>query len=445
MKTAIRLLLFATFAVLVSVGDRTVRADEVSVEITFGYFYDRLSPHGHWHSHADHGWCWSPRGMEADWRPYTRGNWRYANDCGWYWHSDYEWSWAGHHYGRWVTVESSWRWVPGYEWSGAWVVWRHGGGHVGWAPLPPRAHWEVGVGIRTVGFSYETDIHEHSWAFVADAHFTSASLHTVIVKPSEVGVIIRHAPVSGSVSVSGGVTVNHAITLDSAVKFTGKPIKAHSLRASATLGGAQVAGGDAEIRVFRPRVKKGDATPPRDSDNERVSGAARKTMKERHEAEGSDLKERQEKSGKDESRRKAERDDLEKRHKQDDDDFDRRNGKSGEENRDRPDNDSGKVGEREPGKEPRKDSGKQPDKESGKEPHKESGKEPSKEPGKEPGREPGKEPGKSSGKEPGKEPAKEPGKEPVKEPVRDPGKSSGKEPGKEPAKEPKKPGKKPRE
>jgi hypothetical protein len=157
MKIFTRLLCLTAFLVLMSTADRTVRADEVSVEINFGFFYDRLAPHGHWDNHAEYGWCWSPNDMESDWRPYTRGHWTYADNCGWYWHSDYEWSWAGHHYGRWVTVESSWRWVPGYEWSGAWVAWRHGGGHVGWAPLPYNAHWDVGVGIRTAGFSYETD------------------------------------------------------------------------------------------------------------------------------------------------------------------------------------------------------------------------------------------------------------------------------------------------
>ena len=56
----------------------------------------------------------------------------------WTWVSDEPWGWATDHYGRWLFDRSyGWVWVPGPIWGPAWVVWRAGGGVVGWAPLPP--------------------------------------------------------------------------------------------------------------------------------------------------------------------------------------------------------------------------------------------------------------------------------------------------------------------
>jgi hypothetical protein len=114
-----------------------------------------LAAEGSWVTVASYGNCWHPRGVAADWRPYCNGQW-VLTDNGWYWQSDEPFAWACYHYGSW-TYDSGygWVWVPGLDWAPAWVVWRSGGGYVGWAPCAPNGV-EVGVNF---------------FAFVPTAHF----------------------------------------------------------------------------------------------------------------------------------------------------------------------------------------------------------------------------------------------------------------------------------
>ena len=53
-----------------------------------------------------------------------------------------------------------WAWVPGYHWGPGWVCWRNAedAGFCGWAPLPPSARFEVGVGlVWNGGVAVDTD------------------------------------------------------------------------------------------------------------------------------------------------------------------------------------------------------------------------------------------------------------------------------------------------
>jgi hypothetical protein len=88
------------------------------------------------------------------WRPYaTAGHWDYTAQ-GWCWHSDYPWGEYAFHYGRWFRDSiHGWAWVPGYHWGPGWVCWRNAeaAGYCGWAPLPPGARFEVGVGLMWNG------------------------------------------------------------------------------------------------------------------------------------------------------------------------------------------------------------------------------------------------------------------------------------------------------
>ena len=122
------------------------RADQ---EVTFDYFYDALAPYGTWVEVEGYGPCWSPANVDADWAPYTEGEWVYT-DAGWTWDGDEEFAGIVYHYGRWIQAGSlGWCWVPGYDWAPAWVSWRDNDEYIGWAPLPPEAAWEPeqGVGI----------------------------------------------------------------------------------------------------------------------------------------------------------------------------------------------------------------------------------------------------------------------------------------------------------
>ncbi|HTH46513.1 MAG TPA: DUF6600 domain-containing protein [Candidatus Limnocylindria bacterium] len=113
------------------------------------YFYQELSPYGHWLMAEDNQWYWQPTVVVTSpaWRPYSdAGHW-VSSDTGWYWSSDYPWGWAAFHYGRWqLHPHFGWIWLPDREWGPAWVVWRNGGDYCGWAPLPPGAIFDTGAG-----------------------------------------------------------------------------------------------------------------------------------------------------------------------------------------------------------------------------------------------------------------------------------------------------------
>src|SRR5206468_1232576 len=114
------------------------------------YFHESLAPYGSWVSVPEYGMCWQPTVVVVNpgWRPYCdRGRWVYT-DCGWYWQSDYSWGWAPFHYGRWHNdLRVGWVWVPDRVWGPSWVCWRQSDAYCGWAPLPPAARFEVGVGL----------------------------------------------------------------------------------------------------------------------------------------------------------------------------------------------------------------------------------------------------------------------------------------------------------
>jgi len=129
------------FACVLSFGlIRALAELEVSADVSIHYttdFYEPLAPSGTWVEIGSYGRCWHPRVAEVGWRPYCNGYWE-LTDAGWYWVSDEPWAWACYHYGAWVdNPPMGWCWVPGVEWAPAWVNWRMGGDHIGWAPCGP--------------------------------------------------------------------------------------------------------------------------------------------------------------------------------------------------------------------------------------------------------------------------------------------------------------------
>ncbi|WP_297335206.1 DUF6600 domain-containing protein [Algoriphagus sp.] len=121
--------------------------------VSFQVFYDELMPYGDWVKDANYGYIWLPA-VGQDFHPYgTNGHW-VMTEFGNTWVSYYDWGWAPFHYGRWYFDDyyQSWAWVPGYDWGPAWVSWRSGGGHYGWAPLGPRI--SVSVGFRIPSFHW---------------------------------------------------------------------------------------------------------------------------------------------------------------------------------------------------------------------------------------------------------------------------------------------------
>jgi|GEM_PF-519848 len=144
----------------------------------YGMFHDSLAPYGSWFEAAGYGYVWQPAIVRSGgWHPYTRGRWA-CTDRGWTWMSEEPFGWATYHYGRWAPLSGcGWVWVPGSEWAPAWVSWRCGGNHIGWAPLPPETlayrghHWDNTVDVTCgIGASW--------YVFMESRHFGSpAHLH----------------------------------------------------------------------------------------------------------------------------------------------------------------------------------------------------------------------------------------------------------------------------
>ena len=133
---------------------QVIQAMPPEQQVTYQYFYSSLAPYGSWVTVDGYGLCWQPSvaTIGVGWQPYLNSGRWYNSEYGWYWHSDYSWGWAPFHYGRWARHGGyGWVWIPDTTWGPAWVDWRYNDAYCGWAPLPPSAHWRVGVGFSHVG------------------------------------------------------------------------------------------------------------------------------------------------------------------------------------------------------------------------------------------------------------------------------------------------------
>jgi hypothetical protein len=99
-------------------------------------FESELDEYGDWASSPEYGNIWIPRGMGADWRPYSMGRWMWIPMAGWTWVPYEPWGWAPFHYGRWQwAMNWGWYWIPMNMWGPAWVNWWWDSDYYGWAPM----------------------------------------------------------------------------------------------------------------------------------------------------------------------------------------------------------------------------------------------------------------------------------------------------------------------
>ena len=153
---------------------------QVSADVNFSYFYDSLQPYGDWVDVDQYGYCWMPRGMAPDWRPYTDGYWTYT-DAGWTWVSYEDFGSITYHYGRWVRLEDvGWVWKPDYRWGPAWVSWRQSDRYMGWAPLPPDVDFDENTGVG-VWVDRDYDIGPSAYVFCETRYFGAPVIRNVIV------------------------------------------------------------------------------------------------------------------------------------------------------------------------------------------------------------------------------------------------------------------------
>jgi probable HAF family extracellular repeat protein len=152
-------------------------------------FYDQLAPQGDWCDCGSYGHVFRPR-VPHGWRPYCNGHWVWT-DRGWYWDSDDAFGWACFHYGRWIHEEDVWSWVPGTSWAPAWVSWRTGPEHCGWAPLPPDAQFGPGVGIGA-WTDHAYGLGPGAYFFISFAHFTKPNYTEFILPPAQNVELIKY-------------------------------------------------------------------------------------------------------------------------------------------------------------------------------------------------------------------------------------------------------------
>ncbi len=181
-------------------------------EVTLGYFQTQLAPYGTWVDVPGCGLCWRPavQNTEPGWRPYfNAGHWDYTDD-GWYWRSDYPWGEYAFHYGRWARdARFGWVWMPGYEWAPAWVCWRHcqADGFCGWAPLPPAARFEAGVGLLWNGrLTVDVDfgLGADAFVFIPFGHFWEHDYRAFLAPAGRGPALFRASIVANGYRFAGG-------------------------------------------------------------------------------------------------------------------------------------------------------------------------------------------------------------------------------------------------
>jgi hypothetical protein len=227
------------------------------------YFYSDLAPYGAWMQLEGCGWCWQPStvALNRQWRPYCdRGHWVWT-DSGWFWQSDYSWGWAPFHYGRWYLHErSGWVWLPDTTWAPAWVTWRVAEGQCGWAPLPPRAEFDVRLGLRFNGVHVRADfdfgLRPEHFTFIAIGDMCERDLGRRRLPPAEVGRIYSHATIINNRAVHDTM-VNRGIPVERVAAVTHRPVPKVVIRetiSSTAMVSPRRNAGQAELEVYRPRL-----------------------------------------------------------------------------------------------------------------------------------------------------------------------------------------------
>ncbi|PWU12411.1 MAG: hypothetical protein C5B50_21395 [Verrucomicrobia bacterium] len=228
------------------------------------YFYNDLSPYGAWVDLPGYGWCWQPTVVVINhgWRPYCdSGHWIYS-DCGWYWASDYSWGWAPFHYGRWFLAGCGWVWCPDRVWGPSWVCWRSHGDYCGWAPLPPHAVFEVGVGWRFngvhVGVGFDFGLHADHFVFIGLGDFCAHDLHYRALPATQVTRIYNNTTIINNYTVVNNKTIiNNGIKVERVQAATHTPIQkvvVRDLPAGANAS-ARVHSSGKELAVYRQPLK----------------------------------------------------------------------------------------------------------------------------------------------------------------------------------------------
>ena len=215
-----------------------------SVSISYNEFHNRLAPYGTWSNHPRWGEVWHPTRVNRDFRPYYDGHWENTNEYGWLWVSDESWGDIPYHYGRWVSdPREGWLWVPGYVWGPSWVVWRSGGGNIGWFPMPPdddyygqgsyRDNYDNQYGYRDwYGPSFGAEQFLSLWIFVGEDHFRDRNFRNYAVPQRDYGRFISQTRDTTNYITINNYVVNRSIDenrLQQVTKQRSQPVPARNV------------------------------------------------------------------------------------------------------------------------------------------------------------------------------------------------------------------------
>jgi hypothetical protein len=221
------------------------------------YFYNELEPYGVWISYRPYGYVWIPRDVGYGWRPYTRGHWAWT-DYGWTWVSVERWGWVAFHYGRWGWDRRlGWFWVPDIVWGPAWVAWRWGDAHIGWAPLPPGVPFVPGRGFGP----HRWDIPGDHWNFVHGRYFLDRGLDRWVLPVERNVTIINVTSLRVNVDVRNNHVYNEGVDLDHVRRSTNRTVERLSLKDANQAGEAKQVGRD--LVIYKPEIKRNEAAKPR--------------------------------------------------------------------------------------------------------------------------------------------------------------------------------------
>ena len=251
----------------------TTGTTEARVDIDIDFFFDELEPYGRWVRHDRYNYVFVPINIESDWAPYREGHWVYTRRYGWMWVSDEPFGWATYHYGRWAyDREIGWYWVPGTRWAPAWVSWRRGHDHVGWAPLPPEGDgFSISIQIGTY------DVPEAHWIFVPTHSFLDRNLDRVVIRGGDRHRFYELSEPLGPVVVENNVVVNNVININYIEEQTNEKVVVREVRESDSVDSADREDGET-VQVFAPEVAEptGDAKPEKVVEVEEVKKERRK-------------------------------------------------------------------------------------------------------------------------------------------------------------------------
>jgi hypothetical protein len=258
-KQIMKLVALALVAGSLSLTQNSAAQTRVSI----GIFYSSLAPYGEWIDYRGYGLCWRPTVVGVGWRPYTNGYWVWT-DYGWTWVSYYEWGWAPFHYGRWLYDDFyGWIWVPDDVWGPAWVQWRYSDAYIGWAPLPPTATFQVGIGISFV----EYRVPHYAWSFTYSSGFVGSRIVYVPVKQNI--VILRQTRLIPGVTHRGARIYNNGPRVEVVERAAGRKVQRLSVLEDRDAGsGRGFEAGRRErvegnrLFIYRPDIGRGTHQGP---------------------------------------------------------------------------------------------------------------------------------------------------------------------------------------